>query len=129
MALGQHLTGFFIMAITIYAIAHLLNLCSIGYALVNLVKHEKAFTKSVEAVCHICYAALAVSVLLNAFVIYRLLIRVSDYLLHPEYSVVWLTVGGLTVAIQYFVGFICKGVEHDTRFRSLQNGFGHRPTL
>ena len=113
------------MAITIYAISILLNLGSIVYALVNLVVHEKSFTKSVEPVCHVCYASLTVSVLLNAFVIYRLLINAIDYIHTPWKSTVWITVGALTLVTQYFVGYICKGVDHDSRFRSLQNGSRH----
>lgn len=109
------------MSIAVYTTAILLNLYSIGYALVNLVRHEKAFTKSVEAVCHVCYAALTVSVLLNAFVIYRCLIQISDYLNHPWKATVWLTVGGLTLAVQYFVGHICKGVENESRFARLHH--------
>ena len=110
------------MSIAIYATALLLNLCSIGYALVNLAMHEKQFTKSTEAVCHVCYAALTVSFLLNAFVIYRCLIQISDYLHHPWKSTVWLTVGGLTLVLQYFVGHICKGVEENGRFARLHHG-------
>jgi uncharacterized membrane protein YoaK (UPF0700 family) len=115
------------MQIAIYATAILLNLGAIGYALLNLWLHEKQFTKSVEMVCHVCYAALSVSVLLNVFVIYRLLINISDYLAHPWKSSVWLTVGFLTVVLQYFVGHICTGIEHD-RFSRLYHGSGRQST-